>query len=157
MLILPEGYDNIPLFSMREMNLTIDRFESVLEALASAREPGTEWTQAKISVQDILDVMHHIVYPMVDRAGNLKISAIWDLELADIFAEDRFRDDEESMAQLKKRGLDEPVNPYAAEIGKIQSAERTLKMFDHAIKYDKIHDEEMEAEYLTANPCVPYK
>lgn len=122
MLIKPEKYAKHPVFSYGEVYRLIDRFETILETVARAKDPQMTWTDSKITVKDILDAMA-IVTKELSWSMNKKLNAIWYAEDGELFP------DNKTLAK-KQHG-----NPYIEEITRLAPKEHHIEAFEEAVKW----------------------
>lgn len=122
MLITPEKYAKYPVFSYRETYRLIDRFETIIETVAAAKDPQATFTDSKISVGDVLDAMA-IVTEELSWSMNKKLNAIWYAEEGELFPDNK---------ALKKK---QHGNPYIDEIGKIAPEKYHIEAFEAAVEW----------------------
>lgn len=122
MLIKPEKYAKYPMFSYKEVYRLIDRFETIIETVAGAKDPQMTFTDSKISVEDVLDAMA-IVTEELSWSTNKKLNAIWYAEEGELLPN--------SKALAKKQH----GNPYIEEITKLAPKEHHIEAFEEAVKW----------------------
>lgn len=122
MLITPEKYAKYPVFSYREAYRLIDRFETIIETVAAAKDPQVTFTDSKISVRDVLDAMA-IVTEELSWSMNKKLNAIWYAEEGELFP------DSKALAK-KQHG-----NPYIKEITRLAPGEHHIEAFEAAVEW----------------------
>lgn len=122
MLINPKKYSKYPVFSYWEAYKLIDRFESIIETVAGAKDPQPIFTASKISVEDVLDAMA-IVTEELSWSMNRKLNAIWYAEDGELFP------DSNALAK-KQHG-----NPYIKEITRLAPKEHHIKAFEAAVEW----------------------
>lgn len=132
MMIKPKKYSKYPVFSYLEAYRLIDRFESILESVACAKDPQTTFADSKISVKDILDVKA-IVSEELSWSMDKKLNAIWCAEEGELFP------DSDALAK-KQHG-----NPHIKEITKPDSKEHCIEAFKEATEWAKKGKRELEA------------
>lgn len=122
MMINPKKYSKYPVFSYWETYKLIDRFESIMESIACAKDPQMTFTDSKISVKDILDAMA-IVTEELSWSMNKKLNAIWYAEEGELFP------DSDALAK-KQHG-----NPYIKEITRLAPKEHHIEAFEAAVEW----------------------
>ena len=132
MLITPEKYTRYPVFSYKEVYRLIDRFETIIETVAGAKDPQTTFTDSQISVKDVLGVMD-IVTEELSWSMNRKLNAIWYAEESELYPSNK-------TLEKKQHG-----NPYAKEIGKLAPREHQIEMFEKAIKWVRGNERRLKA------------
>lgn len=131
MLITPEKYAKYPVFSYREVYRLIDRFETIIETVAAAKDPQATFTDSKISVRDVLDAMT-VVTGELSWSMNRKLNAIWYAEEGELFPDSK-------ALKRKQHG-----NPYIDEIGKLAPKEHHIEAFEAAVKWAKGNKRELK-------------
>lgn len=131
MLITPEKYAKYPVFSYREAYRLIDRFETIIETVAAAKDPQGTFTDSKISVRDVLDAMA-IVTEELSWSMNRKLNAIWYAEEGELFPDSK-------VLKRKQHG-----NPYIDEIGKLAPKEYHIEAFEAAIEWARGNKRELK-------------
>lgn len=137
-MIKPKKYSKYPVFSYSEAYRLIDRFETILESVACAKDPQTTFTKSKISVEDILDAMA-IVTEELSWSMDKKLDAIWCAEEGELFPD--------SSALAKKQH----GNPYIKEITGVLSKEHRIEAFKEATEWAREGKRELDAAKKNIN------
>lgn len=131
MLISPEKYAKYPVFSYKEVYRLVDRFETIIETVAGAKDPQAIFTDSKISVSDVLDAMS-IVTDELSRSMNKKLNAIWYAEEGELFPDNK---------AIKKK---QHGNPYIDDIAKLAPREYHIEAFEEATKWARDNKRELK-------------
>lgn len=124
MMIKPKKYSKYPVFSYSETYRLIDRFETILESIACAKDPQAMFVNSKISVEDILNAKE-IVTEELSWSMDKKLNAIWCAEEGELFP------DSDALAK-KQHG-----NPHIKEITRSTSKEHRIEAFKEATEWAK--------------------